>query len=494
MRHDLMSRAPALPASAIAASQSVASLDVAGITADSREVVPGDLFAALPGSRVDGRAFIADAVRRGAVAILAPQGTEWPPGVTPRPLLLDPEPRRRLAQMAAVLAGPQPETVVAVTGTNGKTSTVEFLRQIWAADGAKAASLGTLGVIAPGFDPGPGLTTPDPVTLAETLAGLARTGVLHAALEASSHGLDQFRLDGVRLAAAGFTNLTRDHLDYHGSEAAYRVAKLRLFDELIPTGAPVAANADMDAATLEALRDIAARRGLDLRTVGEAGTAIRLLRTTPRPDGQILTVELAGVRREVALALPGRFQADNALMAACLADMLGMHDALDRLPALTGVRGRMELAARLANGAAVYVDYAHTPDALERLLTALRPHTSGRLHVVFGAGGDRDRGKRPLMGAAAAHCADVVIVTDDNPRGEDPAAIRAAVLAACPAAREIGDRAQAIAAALAELGPGDVLAVAGKGHEQGQTICGTVLPFDDVTVVRGLGEAGRDVG
>jgi UDP-N-acetylmuramoyl-L-alanyl-D-glutamate--2,6-diaminopimelate ligase len=479
----------------MAAWQSAASLDVAGITADSRQVVPGDLFAALPGSRVDGRAFIADAVERGAVAVLAPQGTEWPPGVPPRPLLLDPEPRRRLAQMAAALAGPQPETVVAVTGTNGKTSTVEFLRQIWTADGAKAASLGTLGVIAPGFDPGPGLTTPDPLTLAETLAGLARTGVSCAALEASSHGLDQFRLDGVHLAAAGFTNLTRDHLDYHGSEAAYRAAKLRLFEELVPTGAPVAANADMDTTTLAALRDIAAHRGLDLRTVGEAGTAIRLLRTAPRPDGQILTVERAGVRREVALPLPGRFQADNALMAACLADMLGTRDALDRLPALRGVRGRMELAARLANGAAVYVDYAHTPDALERLLTALRPHTSGRLHVVFGAGGDRDRGKRPLMGAAAARGADVVIVTDDNPRGEDPAAIRAAVLegarAACRAAREIGareigDRAAAIAAALDGLGPGDVLAVAGKGHEQGQTIGGTVIPFDDVSVVRRL--------
>ena len=484
----------------MAAWQSAASLDVAGITADSRQVVPGDLFAALPGSRVDGRAFIADAVERGAVAVLAPQGTEWPPGVPPRPLLLDPEPRRRLAQMAAALAGPQPETVVAVTGTNGKTSTVEFLRQIWTADGAKAASLGTLGVIAPGFDPGPGLTTPDPLTLAETLAGLARTGVSCAALEASSHGLDQFRLDGVHLAAAGFTNLTRDHLDYHGSEAAYRAAKLRLFEELVPTGAPVAANADMDPTTLAALRDITARRGLDLCLVGEniggeAKTALRLLGTTPRPDGQILLVEHRGVAREIELPLPGRFQADNALMAAALADMLGTRDALDRLPALRGVRGRMELAARLANGATVYVDYAHTPDALERLLTALRPHTSGRLHVVFGAGGDRDRGKRPLMGAAAARGADVVIVTDDNPRGEDPTAIRAAVLAgaraASPAAREvgareIGDRTAAIAAALAALGPGDVLAVAGKGHEQGQTIGGTVIPFDDVSLARRL--------
>jgi UDP-N-acetylmuramoyl-L-alanyl-D-glutamate--2,6-diaminopimelate ligase len=493
-----MSQAPTLPASAMAGWQSAASLDVAGITADSRQVVPGDLFAALPGSRVDGRAFIADAVERGAVAVLAAQGTEWPPGVPPRPLLLDPEPRQRLAQIAAAMAGPQPDTVVAVTGTNGKTSTVEFLRQIWAADGTAAASLGTLGVIAPGFDPGPGLTTPDPVTVAETLAGLARTGIARAALEASSHGLDQFRLDGVRLAAAGFTNLTRDHLDYHVSEAAYRTAKLRLFEDLVPTGAPVAVNADMDATTLAALRDIAARRGLDLRTVGAAGTAIRLLDTTPRPDGQILHVDFAGIRREVSLPLPGRFQADNALLAACLAEMLGTSDALDRLAALTGVRGRMELAARLANGAAVYVDYAHTPDALERLLTALRPHTAGRLLVVFGAGGDRDRGKRPLMGAAASRCADVVIVTDDNPRSEDPADIRAAVLAGARqvgtreiGALEIGDRAAAIAAALEQLGPGDVLAVAGKGHEQGQIIGGTVIPFDDVSVVRDLLGIGR---
>ncbi len=515
-----MLRAPAVSGPDVTAWQSAASLEVAGITADSREVIPGDLFAALPGSRADGRAFIADAVARGAVAILAPQGTEWPPGVPPRPLLLDPEPRRRLAQMAAALAGPQPETVVAVTGTNGKTSTVEFLRQIWAVDGAeaggaeagsagvasrKAASLGTLGVIAPGFEPGPGLTTPDPVTLAETLAGLARTGVARAALEASSHGLDQFRLDGVHLAAAGFTNLTRDHLDYHGSEAAYRTAKLRLFEDLLPTGAPAAVNADMDATTLLALRDIAARRGLDLRTVGESGTAIRLLRTVPRPDGQILTLVFEGVRREVPLPLPGRFQPDNALLAACLADMLGTHDVLDRLAGLTGVRGRLELAARLSNGATIYVDYAHTPDALERLLTALRPHTAGRLHVVFGAGGDRDRGKRPLMGAAAARCADVLIVTDDNPRGEDAAAIRASVLAGIGGGvgasgvvvREVGDRAAAIASALEGLGPGDVLAVAGKGHEQGQTIGGAVIPFDDVSVVRRLvGHAGdgRDAG
>jgi UDP-N-acetylmuramoyl-L-alanyl-D-glutamate--2,6-diaminopimelate ligase len=461
-------------------------VEIAGITADSRHVAPGYLFAALPGSRQDGRAYIADAVTRGAVAVLAPQGTVWPPGVPPRPLLEDPEPRRRLAQLAAALAGAQPRVAVAVTGTNGKTSTVEFLRQLWAADGKPAASLGTLGLIAPGFDPGTALTTPDPVSLAEALARLARAGIQHAAMEASSHGLDQFRLDGVHLAAAAFTNLTRDHLDYHRSLDAYRAAKLRLFAELLPAGAPAVASGDMDAATLSALADIAARRRLDLRTVGEAGRTIRIVAVRPIADGQFLRLDAAGVRRELVLPLPGRFQADNALMAAALAGALGERDALDRLAGLRGVRGRLQLAARLPNGAAVYIDYAHTPDALQRLLTALRPHTANRLHVVFGAGGDRDRGKRPLMGDAAARLADVAIVTDDNPRSEDPAAIRAAILAACPQAREIGDRAQAIAEALSGLGAGDVLAVAGKGHEQGQTIGDTVIPFDDVDVVRRL--------
>ncbi len=466
--------------------EAVAHLDIVGVTADSRHVVPGDLFAALPGSRLDGRAFIADAVERGAVAILAPPGTAWPPGVPPRPVIFDAEPRQCLARIAAALAGPQPETVIAVTGTNGKTSTVEFTRQLWAASGAKAASLGTLGLIAPGFDPGPGLTTPDPVSLAETLAGLARHGVTRAAMEASSHGLDQFRLDGVRLAAAAFTNLTRDHLDYHGTLDAYRLAKLRLFETLLPQGSPAVAHADMDQATLAALREIAVRRRLDLRTVGEQGVKYRLLGTCPRPDGQDLTVVTDGVQRQVALNLPGRFQADNALVAAALADALGMKDALDRLALLQGVRGRLERAVVLPNGATAYVDYAHTPDALERLLTALRPHTAGRLHIVFGAGGDRDRGKRPLMGAAAARLADVAIVTDDNPRSEDPQSIRAAILAACPGAREIGDRASAIEAGLNGLAAGDVLVVAGKGHEQGQTIGPVVLPFDDVSVIRRL--------
>ena len=464
----------------------LAQLEIAGVTADSRQVVPGDLFAALPGVKADGRAYIAEAVRRGAVAVLAPTGTAWPDGVPERPLLLDREPRQRLARIATLLAGKQPDTVVAVTGTNGKTSTVEFLRQLWTLAGFKAASLGTLGLIAPGFAPGPGLTTPDPISLAESLAGLARAGIQHAALEASSHGLDQFRLDGARIAAAGFSNLTRDHLDYHGSLDAYRTAKLRLFTELLPDCAPAVACADMDPPTLAALRDIAARRRLTLRTVGEAGEHWTLRAARPRSDGQDLTIAVDGVERIIPLMLPGRFQADNVMLAGALAEVLGMADVFDHLPALTGVRGRMELAATLPNGAAAYVDYAHTPDALERLLTALRSHTHGKLIVVFGAGGDRDRGKRPLMGDAAARLADRAIVTDDNPRSEDPASIRAAILAACPGALEIGDRTQAIEAGLTMLGQGDVLVVAGKGHEQGQTIGTTVIPFDDVSVIRRL--------
>ncbi|MGI4955529.1 MAG: UDP-N-acetylmuramoyl-L-alanyl-D-glutamate--2,6-diaminopimelate ligase [Janthinobacterium lividum] len=458
---------------------------VTGLTADSRQVRPGMLYAALPGSRVDGRAFIADAVRRGAAVVLAPLGTDWPEGVPARPLILDAEPRRALARLAALRAGPQPEAVAAITGTNGKTSTADFLRQILALDGVRAASIGTLGVVGPDGAGAPGLTTPDPVALAETLAALARDGVRAAALEASSHGLEQFRLDGVALRAAGFTNLTRDHLDYHGSMAAYRAAKLRLFSALLPAGAVAVASTALDGETLAALRAIAAARGLVLRLVGEGGDAIRLLEVTPQAGGQMLTLEADGVRRTVALRVPGRFQVDNALLAAGLAAAMGVADPLRHLPALVGVRGRMELAAE-PRRAAAYVDYAHTPDALERLLLGLRPHTAGRLVLVFGAGGDRDTGKRPLMGAVAARLADVAIVTDDNPRGEDPAAIRAAILAACPDAREIGDRAAAIKAGLGMLRPGDVLVVAGKGHESGQTAAGVTTPFDDAAVIRGL--------
>ncbi|MBI0534258.1 UDP-N-acetylmuramoyl-L-alanyl-D-glutamate--2,6-diaminopimelate ligase [Roseomonas sp. KE2513] len=461
--------------------------EITGLTADSRQVMPGSLFAALPGARTDGREHIADAVRRGAIAVLAPEGTEWPPGVPPRALMTAPDPRRALAQMAARFHGAQPGTVVAVTGTNGKTSTADFLRQIWSDGGARAASMGTLGLVAEGFPQGPSLTTPDPVSLHATLAAIARAGVTHAAMEASSHGLEQRRLDGVVLAGAGFSNLTRDHLDYHGTIEGYRAAKLRLFDTLLEAGRPAVVNADMDAATLTALQSIAAARRLRLLTVGAAGEDARLLRHAPLPEGQEIELSLFGRREVVRLPLVGRYQADNVLVAAALAVATGTpaDRVLAALPRLSGVRGRMELAARLPNGAAVYVDYAHTPDALERLLAALRPHAA-RLHVVFGAGGDRDPGKRPLMGAACAALADRVVVTDDNPRSEDPAAIRAAVLAACPGGVEIGGREAAIAEAMAALGPGDVLAVAGKGHESGQTIGGVTHPFDDVAVVRRL--------
>ncbi|MGH7082635.1 MAG: UDP-N-acetylmuramoyl-L-alanyl-D-glutamate--2,6-diaminopimelate ligase, partial [Acetobacteraceae bacterium] len=457
-------------------------LTLRGIAADSRQIRPGFLFAALPGhaarpggrpggrpgarpgSALDGRSFIADAVANGAVAVLAPSGTTWPPGVPPRPLIEDVEPRRRLAELAAAFAGPAPSTIAAITGTNGKTSTVEFLRQLWTMAGHPAASLGTLGLVtAESRTPG-ALTTPDPVALAETMASLARSGIAYAAIEASSHGLDQFRLDGLRLSAAGFSSFSRDHLDYHADMRAYRAAKLRLFDELLPCGAPAAASADLDPATLDALAAIARRRRLRLETVGEDGSLIRLVRATPIPEGQHLT--LPG--QDILLPLPGRFQAGNALLAAGLALLLNTEGAIENLARLRPVRGRLERAAELGNGAAAYVDYAHTPDAITNLLAALRPHTRGRLVIVFGAGGDRDPGKRAEMGRAAARGADRVFVTDDNPRTENPAQIRRAVLAGCPGAVEIADRREAIAAALSSLRPGDVLAVAGKGHEPGQ--------------------------
>ncbi len=451
---------------------------ITGITADSRAVRPGYLFAALPGEKADGRAFIAEAVENGALAVLAPEGTNWPPGVPPRRLILAGEPRARLAELAVEWAGTMPERLAAVTGTNGKTSTVDFLRQIFTLEGRKAASIGTLGVVAPGRPVVDSLTTPDPVTLAQTLAGLAREGVNDVAMEASSHGLVQHRLDGLRFAAAGFTNLTRDHLDYHGSMAAYAEAKMGLFARLMRRGGAVRVMADMAPPLLGRLHEITALQKLDFARV-------TVERVEPRPDGQLV---VSG-GRAVALHLPGRFQADNAMLAASLAEACGVANVFSYLPHLRGVRGRLERALVLPNGAAVYVDYAHTPDAIARVLAALRPHATGRLHIVFGAGGDRDAGKRPLMGAAAAQGADVCLVTDDNPRSENPALIRKAIMAACPGAVEIGDRRAAIAAGLAGLASGDVLVVAGKGHEQGQMIGAEVIPFDDASVIRELGGA-----
>lgn len=452
--------------------------DISGLTSDSRAVLPGYLFAALPGAKLDGRAFIAEAVARGAVAIMAPEGTIWPAGVPQRHLLTAPDVRARLAEMAAAFYAPLPTRLCAVTGTNGKTSSVDFLRQILALAGRKAASIGTLGVVAPGCAPTGSLTTPDPVSLAQTLAALTREGIEDVAMEASSHGLDQRRLDGLRFAAAGFTNLTRDHLDYHGSMQAYGAAKLRLFASLLKPGAAIRAMADLDADLIAQLRAIAVKQTYDFDLV-------RVEAVRPQPDGQL--IKTGG--REVVLNLPGRFQADNAALAASLAEALGVGAALSYLPHLQGVRGRLERVLVLPNNAVAYVDYAHTPDAIMRVLSALRPHTQRRLHIVLGAGGDRDPGKRPLMGAAAARGADVVIVTDDNPRGEDPALIRSAILAACPDAVEIGDRRAAMAAALEGLAPGDILVVTGKGHEQGQIVKGEVIPFDDASVLRELGGA-----
>ncbi|WP_374441581.1 UDP-N-acetylmuramoyl-L-alanyl-D-glutamate--2,6-diaminopimelate ligase [Stella sp.] len=461
--------------------------EIRGIAVDSRAVEPGFLFAALPGLATDGRRFIADAAARGAVAVLAPEGTALPDGVD-LALLTDPNPRRRLALLAAAFHAPQPERVAAVTGTNGKTSTADFARQLWAATGRAAASLGTLGIRAPGFERKGTLTTPDPVVLHAALADLAQRGVARVALEASSHGLDQFRLDGIRIAIAAFTNLTRDHLDYHPDMAAYRAAKFRLFAAVMEPGGTAVLNADSD--EFPGLAAICRERGHRIVGYGHRGADIRLLRQELHTEGQRLTIGVAGREWTVDLPLAGDFQAMNALAALgiVLADGVAAEAAVPALARLAGVPGRMQQVARLANGAAVYVDFAHTPDALTTVLEALRRHTAGRLVCVFGCGGDRDPGKRPEMGAAVGRGADRVIVTDDNPRGEDPAAIRAPAVAAARRfaadVTEIGDRRQAIFTAVAQLGPGDVLVVAGKGHESGQTIGGQTLPFDDGTVAR----------
>lgn len=462
--------------------------EIIGLTADSREVRPGFLFAALPGSKQDGRAYIADAVAKGAAAVLTtPDVAECAVG-----LVRDANPRRRLARMAARFYGPQPETVVAVTGTNGKTSVAEFTRQIWNRAGYSAASIGTLGLTVDGETTGPSLTTPDPVHLHALLHELVDVSVDHAALEASSHGLDQARLDGVEIKAAAFTNLTRDHLDYHGDMDAYRTAKLGLFDRVMAPGGTAVLN--MDSPEFDTFREAAERRRHRVLSYGiRPGAELRIVRRRARPTGQEMEIAADGRSHPVELALIGDFQAWNALAALGLAVGSGtpMPLALAALPHLTGVRGRMERVAVLDNGAAIYVDYAHTSDALETVLKAVRPHTDGALWCVFGCGGDRDPGKRPMMGCAVAKHADRPIVTDDNPRSEDSALIRAATLAACKGGVEIGDRRAAIHETVALLGPGDVLVIAGKGHEQGQEIKGVKHPFDDATVAR---EAVRALG
>ncbi len=453
-------------------------LDITGLTADSRLVQPGFLFAALRGRMTDGAHFAAKSVSAGAAAILAEDGAILDGiGV---PVLHAKDPRRMLALMAARFYPHQPEQLVAVTGTSGKTSVAVFTRQIFEHAGKRAASIGTIGVIGPnGWEPG-NLTTPDPVALHQMLDRLATSdGVTHASMEASSHGLDQRRLDGLRLVAAGFTNLGRDHMDYHADVAEYLAAKLRLFREILPASGTAVVNADSDVA-VEVVAAVNAA-GSQLMMVGRSGGDLRIVAVRTEGLRQHLALEMQGRSVEVTLPLAGSFQADNAVMAAGLAIATGIEPglAVEALGFLKGAPGRLEKVAETAEGAPIFVDYAHKPEAIEAALTALRPLATGRLIVIIGAGGDRDAGKRPLMGAAAARLADLVIVTDDNPRSEDPAAIRAAVLAGAPDAIEIDGRGKAIAEAVAMLRAGDVLCVAGKGHETGQIIGAEKRPFSD---------------
>ena len=457
---------------------------VTGLAVDSRAVKPNMLFAALPGATAHGAEFIQYALRMGAGAILTdPLGAQIAADVllgSNAAVVIVQDPRQALAYAAALWFGAQPDTMVAVTGTNGKTSVANFIRQIWMALGHGAINIGTTGVEGSWEAPSPH-TTPEPITLHRMLAAAAAAGVTHAAMEASSHGLDQRRMDGVRIKAAGFTNFTQDHLDYHHTFEAYFAAKAGLFNRLLPDdGVSVINMDDPRGADVAAIADA---RGQRIISVGHgAGNDLRLLGQRFDATGQDLRFSWGDQTHQLRLPLIGGFQADNVALAAGLAIGSGSspREVFAVLPQLQGVRGRMQLAARRANGASVFVDYAHTPDALKTALMALRPHVMGRIVVVFGAGGDRDTGKRPLMGAAAHDHADVLFVTDDNPRSENPATIRAAIMAACPDANEIGDRAEAILLGVDALGSGDALLIAGKGHESGQTIAGNVYPFDDV--------------
>jgi UDP-N-acetylmuramoyl-L-alanyl-D-glutamate--2,6-diaminopimelate ligase len=465
---------------------------VAGLTLDSRKVRPGYLFAAVAGSKADGASFVDDAVKRGATAILAASDAVLPALGSGIAVVRDANPRRRIALMAASFAGLQPATIAAVTGTNGKSSTVHFVRHIWTEFGFKAASVGTLGIVSPGLAREAGLTTPDPVQLHADLATMAREGVTHLAIEASSHGLDQHRLDGLRLSAACFTNLTHEHLDYHPSMDAYFAAKARLFAELLPSSGTAVVNADTS--RVSELGEICKGRGIRFWTYGAKGREFRLLEGQPTANGQHLAIEVMGARHEVSLPLIGAFQASNALAALGLV-VAGGGDAsraVAALATLSGAPGRLQLVARHRTGAPVYVDYAHKPEALETVLATLRPFAKGKLVVVFGCGGDRDRAKRPLMGEIATRLADFTIVTDDNPRSEEPQSIRAEILRGIPVTRENFHEARegrraAIARGMAVLSNADdLLLIAGKGHETGQTIMGATHPFDDAQVARQL--------
>ncbi|ALN74098.1 UDP-N-acetylmuramoyl-L-alanyl-D-glutamate--2,6-diaminopimelate ligase [Aureimonas sp. AU20] len=465
-----------------------ANVEITGLTSDSRMVEPGFLFAAHAGTKGHGESFTADAQARGAAALLVSDGASVESSL---PLVRVSDTRRALSLMAARFYGRQPAHVVAVTGTSGKTSITAFTRQMWAASGLVSASIGTTGVVSPTRDDYGTLTTPEPVALAKLMAELADEGVTHAAMEASSHGLDQRRLDGVNLSAAGFINLGRDHMDYHPTVEDYFRAKMRLFDTLLPKGAPAVIYAD-DAWSARAA-ETARAAGADVRLVGRAGELLILKRLEHERHRQIAEIEAAGQIHRIVLPLAGEFQMANALVAAGLAISTGVEPAmaLRALEGLRGAPGRLDLAGTTGEGAPVFVDYAHKPEALENVLQSVRPFTTGRVILVFGCGGDRDTGKRPIMGAIATRLADVAIVTDDNPRSEEPAAIRAAILAAAPGAREIGDRREAIRTAVALAGPGDTVIVAGKGHENGQTAGGRTVPFSDHEEVR-LAIAGKE--
>ncbi|MGQ4273156.1 UDP-N-acetylmuramoyl-L-alanyl-D-glutamate--2,6-diaminopimelate ligase [Terrihabitans sp. B22-R8] len=461
-------------------SANVRDIAISGLTSDSRNVRPGFLFAALPGLKADGIRFAATALAAGAVAVLTESREPLPDGLVPVRVS---NARAALAKAAARFYPRQPEIVVAVTGTNGKTSVASFTRQIWAALGHSAASLGTVGLVSPKGEVYSNLTTPDPIVLHRTMDELARDGVTHLALEASSHGLDQSRLCGVHLSAGGFTNLTRDHLDYHATFTDYRAAKLKLFTQVLPEGATAVICADGPSA--DVFGDAARARDLPVFTVGDHGLDIHIVAREPVGFAQRLLLRHGDVDFSVLLPLAGTFQVENALVAAGLVIATGGEPerVFAALEGLKGASGRLERVAG-HNDAEIVVDYAHTPDALENALSALRPYVRNRLIVVFGAGGDRDPGKRPLMGAAARQYADVVIVTDDNPRSEEPSSIRSQILAAAPGAFEIGDRGEAISTAVGSLQPGDVLLIAGKGHETGQIVGDRTLPFSDHAAIR----------
>jgi UDP-N-acetylmuramoyl-L-alanyl-D-glutamate--2,6-diaminopimelate ligase len=464
--------------------------EVTGFAIDHRKVARGSVFGAFKGGVFNGEDFIGQAVDRGAIAVVARPEAE----VERVPLLADAEPRKLFAELAGKFYAPFPKIVVAVTGTNGKTSTVEMTRQIWRMLGHRSASIGTLGVTTADDQVTTGLTTPDIVTFLNNMAGLDRMGISHVAYEASSHGLDQHRCESVPLAAAAFTNVSRDHLDYHETMESYFKAKMRLFEELLPPGSPAVIWADdkqPDGWHLPELPwiyvdETAEARGHKVLTVGPLGEQLRLVAQKPTALGQLLSVEFDGKPHRFALPLIGAYQASNVLTAAGLVLATGgeWDDVFTAMQRVAPVRGRLERAVISRAGAPVYIDYAHTPDALEAAIAALRPHVEGRLITVFGAGGDRDQGKRPQMGAAATRLSDVVIVTDDNPRSEDPATIRSAIMADAPGAMEIGGRREAIAEAIRIAREGDIILVAGKGHETGQIIGDKVLPFDDALVAR----------